>query len=75
MSSQWGHITWKIPTHLHIWMHEYLRYKYLSKSCDQVVMMGRSASLLLSSSEVYLLFNLVDQLKPLQNEDTLNIAS
>ena len=34
---------WKIPTHLHIWVYEYLRYKYLSKSRDKVVMIGRSA--------------------------------
>ena len=27
---------WKISTHLHIWVHEYLRYKYFSKSHDQV---------------------------------------
>ena len=33
----------KIPTHLNIWVYEYLRYKYLSKSCDQVKMMGKSA--------------------------------
>ena len=34
---------WKTPTHLHIWVYEYLRYKYLSKSRDQVVMRGKSA--------------------------------
>ena len=43
-SSQWGMWFWKIPTHLHIWVYEYLRYKYLSKTHDQVVMMGRGAS-------------------------------
>ena len=50
-----------------------LRYKYFSKSRDKVVMMGKSAPAV-SSSEVYLLSNFLDQLKPLQNEDTFNIA-
>ena len=33
---------WKIPAHLRIWVYEYLGYKYLSKSLDKIVMMGRS---------------------------------
>ena len=65
---------WKIPTPLHIWISECLRCKYLSKSHDKMVTMRRSVPMLFSSSEVYLLPNFVDWLKPLQNEDTFNIA-
>ena len=65
---------WKIPTLLHIWVYECFRCKYLSKSHNKVVMMGRSVPMLFSSSEVYLLSNFVERLKPLQNEETFNIA-
>ena len=46
----------------------------MSDSCDKVVMMGRSAHLLFSSSDVYLLSNFVGWMKPFQNEDIFNIA-
>ena len=41
-SSRVGHVTLK-NTYSSAYLYEYLRYKYLSKPRDQVVMMGRSA--------------------------------